>query len=104
MRLTYKNKKKSDEVREKTLKQMRDLRARFEKEHPELLNRIRDEVQKQSLYDETQPQPEQERDEDELIIDKKKNLETILALTEIHSGSAEFQTKLKAILIETIKH
>lgn len=105
MRLTYKNNKKSTEIREKTLEQMRKLRARFEQEHPELLRRIRDEVGKQSLYDNAQAAPQKDkREEGELIIDKKKNLETILALTEIHSGSSEFQTKLKTILIETVKH
>lgn len=104
MRLTYKNKNKSKEIREKTLEQMRKLKARFEEEHPELLSRIRDEVSKQSLYDEPQAVPiSKERDESELIIDQKKNLETILKLTQIHSGSPEFQTKLKSILLETVK-
>lgn len=107
MRLTYKNNKKSKDIREKTLAQMRKLKTRFEEEHPELLSRIRAEVGKQALYNEEVPSPPpkscKEHGEDELKIDKKKNLETILSLTEIHSGSSEFQTKLKAILLDTVK-
>ena len=49
MRITYK--KKSKDVRQQALDQMRKLRSRFEKEHQELLQRIRDEVKKQPLYD-----------------------------------------------------
>ncbi len=100
MRIT-RTTKKDINLREKTLKQMRDLRAKFEGEHPDLMAKIKSEVQKQALYAQELAKI-QERPEalaDETIIDKKKNLSTVMTLAEKYQGSPEFQKKLKQLLI-----
>ena len=116
MRLTYKNKSgkksekdadtKNDDIRTKTLKQMRELRARFEKEHPELLQRIKEEVQNQPLYDhsaEKNAKKHLKNTDANEAIDKKKNLVTIMTLLETHEGSKDFQNKLKEILLDVAR-
>jgi hypothetical protein len=98
------SKKKSD-IREKTLNQMRNLQKRLEQEHPQLLSRIRKEIYKQGLYD--APASDKEKsvipDEEEVSIDRRKNLETIMQFAHNHEGSPEFQEKLKKILM-SVKH
>lgn len=106
MRLTYTKKSKS--IRDNAMKQLRELRARFEKEHPELLNRIKEQVKNEPLYDDLhktkmgQSQPEEEvRDQsDALVIDRKKNLMTVAALVQTQHGSENFQNELRKILLD----
>lgn len=106
MRITYTKKSKS--IRDNAMKQIRELRARFEKEHPELLNRIKEQVKNQPLYDDIpkakldQSQVKDESDDhnDELIIDRKKNLMTVAALVQTQHGSENFQNELKKILLD----
>lgn len=98
------SKKKSD-IREKTLKQMRNLQKKFEQEHPELLSKIRKEIYKQSLYEEHSADkdalmPEHEQ---EVSIDRRKNLETVMQFAQNYEGSPEFQKKLKTILM-SVQH
>ena len=95
MRLT--SKKKSD-IREKTLKQMRNLQKKFEDEHPELLDKIRREISKQSLYGDKDEVGDDAAVRD-VTIDRRKNLDTVMQFAQNHQGSPEFQKKLKAILL-----
>tara|TARA_B100000780_G_scaffold208192_1_gene148381 strand:- start:342 stop:653 length:312 start_codon:yes stop_codon:yes gene_type:complete len=103
MRLT--SKKKSD-IREKTLKQMRNLQKKFEDEHPDLLDKIRREIGKQSLYDEdgfANVTGGEGGAKAELRIDRRKNLETVMQFAQNNERSPEFQKKLKAILL-SVQH
>ena len=93
MRRTSKGK---SDIREKTLKQMRNLQKKFEEEHPALLAKIRQEIYKQSLYGETDGS--REENDGEVSIDRRKNLETVMQFAQNYDGSPEFEQKLKKIL------
>lgn len=101
MRLTYKN--KSKKVRDQALAQLRQVRAQFEKEHPELLARIREEVKNQPLYDglpNMSASEPIERPKEDYLIDRNKNLRTVMALVQNHKASDSFQRELKKILMD----
>lgn len=100
MRVTYK--KQSQKVRDQALQQLRRVRAQFEQEHPELLKRIRDEVKNQPLYDQlpTKNVVSEERPPEDYLIDRNKNLRTIMALVQNHQASESFQKELKKILLD----
>ncbi|MFP4314056.1 MAG: hypothetical protein ACLFR0_06995, partial [Alphaproteobacteria bacterium] len=68
--------------------------------------RIKNEVQKQPLYDSFPPMKDDGISEQnsELIIDKKKNLITIARLVQNGSGSEDFQIKLKNMLLEVARN
>ena len=102
--MKFTRKKTSSDVKKKTLEQMRELRDRFEKEHPDLLKKIRHEVQKQSLYEEErlQEQARETAENGDVPIDRRKNLETVMAFAKNNTGSAEFQAKLKKLLLSSL--
>lgn len=98
MRITYK-KSKSTVLRDKTMQQLRELRTKFEGEHPELMARIQEEVRKQQIM----ALPPLKADMDDTVIDRKKNLGTILKFAESYEGSPEFRDQLKKLLIQNIE-
>ena len=93
MRRTSKGK---SDIREKTLKQMRNLQKKFEEEHPALLGKIRQEIYKQSLYGEQSDASAEIKGE--VSIDRRKNLQTVMQFAQNYDGSPEFEQKLKKIL------
>lgn len=105
MRLTYK--KKSKTVKEKTLEQLRFLRLKFEEEHPDLMEKLKRDIMAQPIYTELAALPlESEKEQKppvnadgDYIIDRHKNLKTILAFLETHRGSSQFEKELKKLLL-----
>lgn len=107
MRLTYK--KKSKTVKEKTLEQLRFLRMKLEEEHPELMERLTREIKAQPIYtelaalplpsSEDRAPPEPVNADGDYIIDRRKNLETMLLFLKNHRGSSEFEKELKSLLL-----
>lgn len=106
MRLTYK--KKSKTVKEKTLEQLRFLRMKLEEEHPELMERLTREIKAQPIYTELAAlplesekadiEPEPVNADGDYIIDRRKNLKTLLVFLETHKGSDVFDKQLKSML------
>lgn len=85
-------------IRENALQQLRALQKKMELEHPDLLERIRKEVRTQELR-QSLSGGQSAYAADELRIDRKKNIETVLQFALSYQGSPEFQKKLKDVLL-----
>ncbi len=98
-----KDKRKTEQLRKDALKELRKTRAHLEKEHPELMKAMRQLVEKAG---EAEKKPVSEKknlvkdiqDEDTVIIDRKKNLETILKYAALKPGSDDLKKQLKDLL------
>jgi hypothetical protein len=94
MRFTVKQ--NTPKTKADALAQLRQVRHQFETEHPELLERLKREIEKQSLYEATKVQ---EAQPDHEVIDKKKNILAVMKLLQSNNGSPAFQAALKKTLM-----
>ncbi len=95
-------KKNTPKVKSEALAQLRKVRAQFEEQHPDLLERMKREIEKQQLYNAfpgPQDVPVEETANAMEPIDKKKNLLAVMKLLQQGSGSADFQAALKKTLM-----
>ena len=91
-------KRKTQKIRENALKQLRETRAHLEKEHPQLLEKTREIIEKAGQTPEM-TDSHQDSDPDETVnIDRKKNLETILKYAALKPGSDKLKKELKDFL------
>lgn len=91
MRRIQKN-KKDGKVQEEALKQFRALRARIESQKPDLLGDLRDQ-----LFADEKETIDTARKSD-LVIDRKKNMATVLKVLELKNGSDSFKKELAKLL------
>jgi len=95
-------KRKSSKLRTETMRQLRDMRAALDKEHPELMKAMRKLVAKTHA----QPAPpvkkekslKKEIPDDAVQIDREKNLEAILKYAASKPASDELKKELKDFL------
>ena len=97
-------KRKTQKLREDTLKQLRQTRKKLQKDHPDLFAAIQKLVKKASEAEEAGKNQEKPRekasdDEAEMVqIDKKKNLEAILKYAALKPESQKLKKELKDFL------
>jgi len=90
MRRVYKKSKKPG-IREKALEQLRKTKAHIDASNPDLLERMRDQIERQ-VWDELP-------DDYSVKIDRKKNLEAVMMFMEMKKAhTPQFQSQLKDIL------
>ena len=98
-----KDKRKTEKLRKDAMKELRKTRAHFEKEHPALLEAMRQLVAKVKKVEEKQSKTEEitkQADPDEMVvIDRKKNLEAVLKYAALNPGtSGDLKKHLKGLL------
>lgn len=92
-------------VKQQAIRQLRETRARIREEHPGLLADLKQKIIASGLEGALKcgevMSHKPEMPADDLLIDKKKNLETIMQFMAMSPRSPDFQSKIKAILVET---
>ena len=91
-------KRKTKKIREDALKQLRETRAHLEKEHPQLLEKIRKIVEKANQAPERESTEMMSGSDEMISIDRKKNLEAILKYAALKPGSEKLKQELKDFL------
>lgn len=91
-----KNKKKA-ELRKLVLAQLKKMRKRMKKEHPGMLEKMREavEVSKKTSSKKT---PQSIREPSEEIIDQDKNIEAVEKMLALKSGNANFERAVRTML------
>ena len=90
-------------IRNKVLKQLREKRAAFEKEHPEMVKALRLLMSEaQDVPKKAEPKIEEPQNTissgDEIRIDRQKNLEAIMKYAALKPGSEKLRAQLERIL------
>ena len=90
-------------VKEQAMDQMRKTRAQIEEQHPELLNTIREHLQKSEAHQQEQAQKAKKMrddifDNEMVTIDKAKNLETVLKYMVMNPNNTRLKAELKDYL------
>ena len=94
MKRIYK-KRKSSEIKEHALKQLRETRAMIEGQSPDLLKKMQDIIGAMDKEPESRQKPE----ENSMVeIDRQKNLETVLRFIELKPHSDNLKQELKKLL------
>jgi len=97
-----KDKRKSEKLRADALKELRKTRAHLEKEHPALMEAMRQLVEKAGEVEKTPLKTEevnQDTEEDDMVnIDRKKNLEVILKYAALNPEAGDLKKHLKDFL------
>ncbi|MEZ5813811.1 MAG: hypothetical protein R3E13_03690 [Alphaproteobacteria bacterium] len=113
-----KDKRKTEKLRKEALAELRKTRRHFEKEHPALLEAVRQLVAKGArdkeggtrqgepdvkptvkVVEKTKSPVQGESCEDDMVvIDRKKNLETVLKYAALKPGARDLKKYLKDIL------
>ena len=91
-------KRKTQKIRENALKQLRETRAHLEKQHPQLLEKTREIIEKAGKTPEKPKAQVKEEHGDEITIDRQKNLEVILKYAASKPGSKKLKQELKDFL------
>jgi len=81
---------------------------KMDEDHPELMQRITRDIQSHPIYTELtaitlqseMPPPDRVNEDGDYAIDRRKNLETILAFLKVNNSSAEFEKELKKLLLQ----
>jgi hypothetical protein len=112
-----KDRRKTEKLRKEALNELRKTRRHFEKEHPALLEAVRQLVEKaergneqagqgepgvkraMKVVEKTEARVQGGRCEDDMVaIDRKKNLETVLKYAALKPGAYDLKKYLKDIL------
>ncbi len=93
-------KHKSKEIRAQALKQLQETREVIDKKCPDLLDKVGELVQRTQDIEQDQKNSKDAEavSQDELVIDRHKNLETILKFIELKPHADHLKQELKTLL------
>lgn len=96
------SKKKLSPLKAKVLEEMRLVREQLEKQHPGMLDDVRNKYESAQQVHKEPEVIHVEDCSDELAVDKKKNLMTVIEFAQMKTGSSEFQNRLKKLLLKSM--
>ena len=97
-----KDKRKTEKLRKDAMKELRKTKAHLEKEHPALMEAMRKLVKKAGKVEEApkveEPKPQENTEEDVVVIDRQKNIEAVLKYAALNPGTGDLKKQLKDLL------
>ena len=102
--LNNRNKQKKAEIRRLGKEQLRKMRQKMKREHPGMLENMRDTLEKSKKSAAQKKKTQQPKEsapqlsQDELKIDQAKNIEAVQKMLNLKQGNPGFEKAVKAIL------
>lgn len=95
------NKKKKQELRRLVLMQLSKIRRKMKREHPGMLEGLRDTIEaNKTVTKSAKPTAQKTEEKSELVIDQAKNVETIQKMLDLKGESPGFERAVKALLLK----
>lgn len=94
--LNNRNKKKKAEIRLLVLEQLRKMRNKMKREHPGMLENMRDTIETSKKKTDKKPAPQQPKEE--ISIDQSKNIEAVEKMLNLKGTNPGFEKAVKAML------
>ncbi len=94
--LSNRNKQKKAEIRRLVMDQLRKMRKKMKREHPGMLENMREAIEKNKKAAVSEPVSEQPQSE--LNIDQSKNIEAVEKMLSLKENNPGFEKAVKAML------